>query len=56
MTGLHKSIIQQKQDLGLSVTEGKDSLSFEGYQLTCELILKESTQELIIALAWLTTQ
>lgn len=56
MTGLRKSIIQQKKDLGLSVSEGKDSLSFEGYRLTCELMLKESTQESIFALAWLTTQ
>ena len=56
MTGLSKSIIQQKKDLGLTVSEGKDSLSFEGYKLTCELMMKESTTESIFALAWLITQ
>jgi len=45
MTGLCKSIIQQKKDLGLTVSEGKDSLSFEGCKLTCELMMKESTCE-----------
>ena len=56
MTGLRKSIVQQKKDLGLAVTEGKDSMTFEAYKLTCQLLLKESKQEHLFALAWLTIQ
>ena len=56
MTGLRKSILQQKKDLGLSVSEGKDSMPFEAFKLMCELMIKESTMECVFAVSWLTTQ
>ena len=53
---LKKTIVKEKQDLGLRTTEGKDMMSFETYRLTCDLCMKEGTTESMFLLCWLTLQ
>ena len=56
MQSLKKTIVKEKQELGLRTTEGKDAMSFETYRLTCDLCMKEGTKESMFLLCWLTLQ
>ena len=56
MISLKKSIVKEKQELGLRTTKGKEAISMETYKLTCGLLLKEGTKESYFVLTWLTIQ
>ena len=56
MTSLKKTIMQEKKELGLRTTEGKEAMSFATYELACELLIEEGSAESIFTLLWLTLQ
>ena len=58
LKGFRRTIQQQKVELGLSLDEGKDPLSFAGYNLLCCTFLKNngSNDEFIFAHCFLTLE
>ena len=58
MKGFRRTIQQQKVDLGESLNEGKDPLSFSGYNLLCKTFLENNGthDEFIFAHAFLTLE
>ena len=58
LKGFRRTIQQQKVDLGETLTEGKDPLSFSGYNLLCKTFLENNgtNDEFIFAHAFLTLE
>ena len=58
LKGFRRTIQQQKVDLGESLNEGKDPLSFSGYNLLCRTFLENNgtNDEFIFAHAFLTLE
>ena len=58
LKGFHHTVQQQKVDLELSLDEGKDLLSFAGYNLLCCTFLKHngSNDEFVFAHCFLTLE
>lgn len=58
LKGFRQTIQQQKVDLGQSLNEGKDPLSFSGYNLLCKVFLENNSSHdgFIFAHAFLTLE
>ena len=58
LKGFRRTVQQQKVELGLSLDEGKDPLSFAGYNLLCRNLLKHngSNDEFVFAHCFLTLE
>ena len=56
MKGLQKTIVMQMSDKGLSVTEGKEHMTFRCYTLICQICIDDGSPESIFALCFLTMQ